>query len=136
MNRVELIGRLTRDPEVRYTESGSPYCRFNIAIDRQTKEGGADFPTIVCFGRTAENMAKFVRKGREIGVEGRIQTGRYENKNGDTVYTTDVIASRIEFIGSADRAVRAPETGEPKKPRKGHEVPMEDFEALDDDVPF
>ncbi|MGI6203857.1 MAG: single-stranded DNA-binding protein [Anaerovoracaceae bacterium] len=103
MNSVQLIGRLTRDPEIRYTESGMAICTFNLAIDRPPRQDGTretDFPRITVFGRQAENCAKYLSKGRQCGVEGRIQTGSYTNKNGDKVYTTDVVANRVEFIGS------------------------------------
>ncbi len=103
MNSVELIGRLTRDPEVRYT-SGSQMAvaTFTIAIDRpQRQDGGekqTDFPRITVFGRQAETCEKYLKKGRLVAIQGRIQTGSYTNKNGDTVYTTDVVANRVEFI--------------------------------------
>ena len=106
MNKVILIGRLTSDPELRYTDSQVAVLRFNIAIDRgRDKNGndrGADFPSVLAFGRTAENMSKFVGKGNRVAIEGHIQTGKYQNKNGDTVYTTDVIAEREEFIDWKD----------------------------------
>ena len=103
MNSVELIGRLVRDPEVRYT-SGSQMAvaTFTIAIDRpQRQDGGekqTDFPRITVFGRQAETCEKYLKKGRMVAIQGRIQTGSYTNKNGDTVYTTDVVANRVEFI--------------------------------------
>ena len=108
MNSVQLIGRLTKDPEVRYT-SGSQMAvaSFTIAIDRPTRQDGGekqtDFPRITVFGRQAENCEKYLRKGLRVAIEGRIQTGSYQNRNGDTVYTTDVVANRVEFIDWADR---------------------------------
>ena len=101
MNSVVLIGRLTKDPEVAYLDSGTAIGRFTLAVDRITKSGEerkADFIRITVFGKQAENCAKFITKGRQVAVEGRIQTGSYQNKNGDTVYTTDVIANRVEFL--------------------------------------
>lgn len=102
MNSVELIGRLTRDPEVRYTSgSQKAVATFTIAIDRPQKEGEqkqTDFPRITVFGRQAETCEKYLKQGRLVAIQGRIQTGSYTNKNGDTVYTTDVIANRVEFI--------------------------------------
>ena len=105
MNAVQLIGRLTKDPEIRHTDDQMAIARFTIAIDRPPRDGKkeADFPNVVVFGKQAENCGKYTAKGKLIGVEGRIQTGSYTNKNGDKVYTTDVIASRVEFIEWADK---------------------------------
>lgn len=107
MNSVHLIGRLTRDPEVRYT-SGSQMAvaHFTIAIDRPPRQGQerqADFPRIVVFGRQAETCEQYLAKGRLVAIEGRIQTGSYQNKDGQTVYTTDVVANRVEFLDWGDR---------------------------------
>lgn len=105
MNAVQLIGRLTKDPEIRYAEGQMAIARFTVAIDRPPRDGKkeADFPNVVVFGKQAENCGKYTAKGKLIGIEGRIQTGSYTNKNGDKVYTTDVIANRVEFIEWADK---------------------------------
>lgn len=100
MNSVALVGRLTRDPETRQAGE-TTVANMTIAIDRPPKKDGtkeADFPRITAFGKTADFVHRYGRKGARISVQGRIQTGRYENQNGDTVYTTDVIADRIEMI--------------------------------------
>ena len=101
MNTVGLIGRLTRDPETRYTQDGTACARFSVAIDRgKDKNGndrGADFPNVVCFGKTAELVEKYCYKGMLVGVTGRLQIGSYE-KDGHKVYTTDVLAERVEFL--------------------------------------
>lgn len=102
MNSVQLIGRLTRDPQVTYKEDRSvAFARFSIAIDRgkdrNGEDRGADFPSIVSFGKTAELVDKYVHKGKLVGITGRIQTGSYE-KDGQKVYTTDVVADRVEFL--------------------------------------
>ena len=129
MNIVSLVGRLTKDPDVRYgAESQTAVARFSIAIDRgKDKSGesrGTDFPNIVCFGKTAELVEKYVSKGRLVGINGRIQTGKYE-KDGKTVYTTDVLADRVEFLDWGD-----------DKPKAKDEV-QEGFSVLnDDDIPF
>ncbi len=105
MNSVSLTGRLTRDPDVRYSAgpTQTAVARFTLAVNRQraVKEGeqSADFISIVCFGKTAEFVEKYLSKGRQIGITGRIQTGSYE-KDGRRVYTTDVVADRVEFLGS------------------------------------
>lgn len=105
MNAVQLIGRLTKDPEIRHTDDQMAIARFTVAIDRPPRDGKkeADFPNVVVFGKQAENCGKYTAKGKLIGIEGRIQTGSYTNKNGDKVYTTDVIANRVEFIEWANK---------------------------------
>ena len=101
MNSVALIGRLTRDPEIRYTQDQMAIATFSIAIDRPPRRDGTketDFPRITVFGKQAENCERYLKKGLRVGVTGRIQTGSYTNKNGDKVYTTDVVADRVEFL--------------------------------------
>lgn len=103
MNSVQLVGRLTRDPEVRYTDGGTSIARFSVACDRRYSRDGeatADFISCVAFGKTAEFMEKYFRKGKKIGLIGRIQTGSYVNKDGQKIYTTDVIAENVEFVES------------------------------------
>ena len=106
MNKVELVGRLTRDPEVRYTigESANAIARFSVAVNRRFKnaEGNyeADFINCVAFGKSAEFIEKYFKKGMAIGLAGRIQTGSYTNKDGQRVYTTDVVVEEQEFAES------------------------------------
>ena len=133
MNSVILIGRLTRDPEIKYTaETQMAVATFTIAIDRiqgAGKEKQTDFPRITVFGKQAENCGRYLAKGRLVGVQGKLQTGSYKNKDGLTVYTTDVVADRVEFLEWGDKAA-APAA------RPAAEIP-EGFQALeDDDVPF
>ena len=140
MNNVILIGRLTRDPELRYTTSQMAVATFTLAIDRPTKadrEKETDFPRIKAFGKTAENCEKYLAKGRMAAVQGRLQTGSYTNKDGATVYTTDVIANRVEFLEWGDRPQgNAPaNSGAQTSGFNAGDVP-DDFQALDEDVPF
>ena len=109
MNKVILVGRLTRDPEVRYSagEGSMAIARYSLAVDRRGRRdnsGGdqptADFINIVAFGRDGEFAEKYLHKGMRILVEGRIQTGSYTNKDGQKVYTTDVVVERHEFVDS------------------------------------
>ena len=105
MNKTLLIGRTTKDPDIRYTQSEQPMtiARFNLAVDRRFKKDGeqsADFISCVAFGKTAEFIEKYVFKGTKIAVEGRIQTGSYTNNDGNKVYTTDVVVEQVEFAGS------------------------------------
>ncbi|MBO7080049.1 MAG: single-stranded DNA-binding protein [Bacilli bacterium] len=102
MNKVFLVGRLTRDPELRYTSSNLATMRCAIAVDRQfAREGeerGADFINIVAFGNRAETMSKYLTKGSQIAVDGRIQTGSYDGQDGKKVYTTDVVVENFQFL--------------------------------------
>ena len=148
MNSVILIGRLTRKPELRYSNSGNQtaIARFSLAVDRpfsRDQEKGADFINIVVFGKQAENCEKFLAKGRLVGVQGRLQTGSYTNKDGATVYTTDVVADRVEFLEWGDRpaagsgfsAPRQNAFAAPASNSMPEEMP-DSFQAIDEDVPF
>ena len=157
MNSVVLIGRLTRDPETRYT-SGSQMavCTFTIAIDRVTRQGEekkTDFPRITVFGKQAENCERFLKKGRLVGVSGRLQTGSYTNKDGATVYTTDVVADRVEFLEWGDRqssndgygqqSYSAPreaapqyQAAETRQAEPQEDFTPEGFTAIEEDIPF
>ena len=121
MNSVSLIGRLVRDPELRET-STTTVTRFTIAIDRPTKKDGSretDFPSCIAFGQTGENIAKYFKKGQRIGITGHLATGKYTKDDGTTVYTTDIIADRYDFIEKKD------------------DKPADGFEAIEDEnVPF
>ena len=101
INRVVLVGRLTKDPELKYSPNGIASCKFQVAVNRtfqnQQGEREADFISCIAFRKQAENLANFQRKGNLIGLEGRIQTGSYEGQNGK-VYTTDVVADSIQFL--------------------------------------
>ena len=102
MNKVILMGRLTRDPEVRMS-GDTAVARFSLAVDRRFKKDGeqtADFINCVAFGKTGEFIEKYGRKGAKFVVEGRIQTGSYTNKDGQKVYTTDVVVEQVEFAES------------------------------------
>ena len=136
MNSVQLIGRLTRDPEVRYTASQMAVATFSVAIDRPTRAGSerqTDFPRVTVFGKQAENCEKYLAKGRRVAVEGRIQTGSYQNKNGDTIYTTDVVANRVEFLDWGEQKQgNSPNNGDNQIT---DEIP-DSFEAIEEDIPF
>lgn len=104
MNKCVLMGRLTRDTEIRYSQGQNgeqmAIARFTLAVDRKGKDGGADFISCVAFGRVAEFVEKWTRQGLKVVLDGRIQTGSYTNKDGMKVYTTDVIVENIEFAES------------------------------------
>lgn len=124
------MGRLTKEPTVNYTPQQMAVARFNIALDRgKDKNGqdrGADFPNCVAFGRTAENLERFSGKGLRVQIEGHLQTGNYE-KDGQKVYTTDVIVDRLEFIDWKNNGQIEPESS--------NEYPQ-GFAAIDEEVPF
>lgn len=98
MNQTQLIGRLTKDPELKYSPSGVPVVRFTLAVNREMKRDEADFINCITFNKVAESLANYQKKGSRIGVVGRIQTGSYENQQGQRIFTTDVIANSIEFL--------------------------------------
>ena len=134
MNLIVLQGRLTRDPIVRYTpDSQLAIASFSVAVDRgKNKNGedmGADFIPVKVFGKQAENCERFLGKGCRVAVQGKIQTGSYEDKNGQKVFTTDVIAQRVEFIDFKD-----------KTPQNSNESETEGFAGFarvdDSEVPF
>ncbi len=134
MNNVVLIGRLTRDPDVRYTSTQLAIARFSLAIDRgKDREGndrGADFPSVVVFGKQAENCERYLAKGKLVAIQGRIQTGSYE-KDGRKIYTTEVVAERVEFLEWGDRP-----HGEHVATPSQDGIP-EGFQAIEDeDIPF
>src|SRR5699024_3901092 len=101
INRVVLVGRLTKDPELKYSQSGVGICNFTVAVNRnfKTQDGqDADFINCVVFKKAAESLANYQRKGNQVGIEGRIQTRTYENNEGKTVFVTEVIADSVQFL--------------------------------------
>ncbi len=111
MNKVELVGRLTAKPELRYTSSNMAYARFSVAITRAFAnaqgERGTDFINVVVWGKQAENVANYLDKGRLVGVEGSIQTGSYTDKDGNKRTSFDVRADRVEFLSSRGQGVES-----------------------------
>ena len=145
MNSVVLIGRLTRDPELSYTpNTQTAVAHFSIAVDRPRRNGedaGADFIRITVFGKQAETCDRYLNKGRQVAVLGRIQTGSYKNREGVTVYTTDVIADRVEFLGSGNgnsgnttNTISFEQAG-PAMSGGFDDLP-DTFQAAEDDIPF
>ena len=140
MNSVVLIGRLTRDPELRYTAGTQmAVATFTLAIDRPVRAGGekqTDFPRVTVFGKQAENCEKFLAKGRLVGIQGRLQTGSYTNKDGATVYTTDVAADGVEFLEWGDRPQSDASRVAAAEPLEDQEGVPSGFAAIAEDVPF
>lgn len=121
MNNVSLVGRLTRDPDVKTSSSGTMIAQFSVAVDRRYKdkttgEYGVDFPNIVAFGSTAEFIQKYFRKGQRIGIVGRIQTRSWEADDGTKRYATEVIAENVEFVESKKSESQAPAITEVEQP--------------------
>ena len=115
MNKVLLCGRLTKDPDVRYSqgENAMAIARYSLAVDRRGKDKEADFINCVCFGKTAEFAEKYLKKGMKILISGRIQTGNYTDKEtGKKVYTTDVVVEEHEFCESKKESGEAPAAGD------------------------
>ena len=142
MNRVILMGRLTRDPEVRYTqgEKAMTIARYSLAVDRRMRRDGdqnADFISCVSFGRQAEFAEKYLRKGTKIMLIGRLQTGSYTNREGQKVYTTDVVVEDCEFAESR----RAAEQSHPQENGQDNENSYDDGfmsipDGVNEEIPF
>ena len=134
MNKVILMGRLTKDPAVTYAQKdNSAIARFTLAVDRKRKVEGqasADFISCVTFGKQAEFCEKYLKQGTKVAVTGRIQTGSYTNKEGQKVYTTDVLLDEIEFAESKGQS--AQQTPPPAKDGEWMNIP----EGIEDELPF
>lgn len=135
MNRVILIGRFVKKPELQYTpQSQTAVTKFTLAVDRQTKDGGADFIRVTVFGRQAENICRYMDKGRQIAVEGRITTGSYKNKDGKTVYTQDVVIDHSEFLGGNSEPRE--QTARQIEADASALLGVDNFQSAIDDIPF
>ena len=147
MNKVILIGRLARDPEMRTTISGSNVTRFTLAVTRtyqdQNGERGADFINCVAWRKQAENIAKYCTKGTQVAVEGRIQTGSYDAQDGSKRYTTDIICDNVTFLGSRNSDANSAGNNDVEHSMPTSDIsedPFKDFgeeiALSDDDLPF
>ena len=140
-NRENLTGRLTRDPDVRYTDGGTSIARFTLAVDRRFKQDSgptADFPSCVAFGKTAEFIERYFCQGMKLELTGRIQTGSYTNKDGVKVYTTDVIAEQVGFGESKSASQNHGGSSEPGGgfgPEDGDGF-MNVPDGIDEELPF
>ena len=142
MNKVILMGRLTRDAEIRYTqgENSTAIARFSLAVDRRFKRDGdeqtADFISCVAFGKVADFLERFGRKGTKFILEGRIQTGSYTNKDGQRVYTTDVVAETMEFAESKGNGNNSGSAPAPAPSGSSGDGFMNIPEGIDEELPF
>ncbi|MBR7817990.1 MULTISPECIES: single-stranded DNA-binding protein [Bacillus] len=155
LNRVVLVGRLTRDPDLRYTPQGTPVVTFTLAVNRtftnQSGQREADFINCVAWRRTAENVANFLNKGSMAGVDGRLQTRTYDSKEGQRVWVTEVLAESVQFLESKSKSQNEANPGYDQS-FKGQRNNREDFgdvgagrdpftggkhiDVSDDDLPF
>jgi len=146
MNKVILMGRLTRDPEVRYSqgENASAVARYSLAVDRRFKRDGeptADFINCVAFGRSAEFAERYFRQGMRIVITGRIQTGSYTNRDGVKVYTTDVVVEEQEFAESKSASASSGENNYQASPAPAPSANIGDGfmnipDGIDEELPF
>ena len=139
MNSVQLVGRLARDPEVKYTqgENSVAVARFIVACNRRFKrenEPDADFISCVTFGKVAEFIERYFVKGSAIGLNGRIQTGSYMNKDNQKVYTTDVFVEAVEFVGSKSNGENKPQASPQASPQDTDFMNIPD--DIDENLPF
>jgi single-strand DNA-binding protein len=123
MNKVQLIGRLIKDPVLKRTTSGKSVCNFTLAVDRYGRDAGADFPTLIAWEKAAELLCQYSKKGSRIGVIGHIQTNNYTDADGKKVYKTDVILENLEFLDS-------------KSTPEGAEDRLPNVSVTDEELPF
>ena len=136
MNKVILIGRLTKDPDIRYSQGANTTCiaRYTLAVDRKFKQEGqptADFINCIAFGKLGEFAEKYLHKGVKIAVTGRIQTGSYTNKDGQKVYTTDVVVEEQEFCESKSQS-----NSQPQCTQSNDNSWMNIPDGIEDSLPF
>lgn len=143
MNKTILMGRLTREPEIRYSasDSGLAIARFTLAVNRRFHKDGepsADFISCIAFGKSAEFIEKYIGKGRQICVSGRIQTGSYTNKDGQKVYTTEVVVDEVEFADSKPTSAGAEQAAAPSPavPTSPQPSPEPAGFEVDEEIPF
>lgn len=139
MNSVQLTGRFTRDPDIKYTDGGSTIARFTIACDRRFKQQDgqqADFISCVAFGKTAEFIEKYFVKGMKIEINGHIQTGNYTNNDGVKVYTTDVIAENVSFAESKSTSIQNSGFGQVPAASTDNDGFMSIPDGIDEELPF
>lgn len=137
MNHVAIVGRLTADPEVRYTQGDNALCiaSFTVALDRRNRnaEQTADFPNCVAFGKTAEFIEKYFHKGMRIGGTGRIQTRNYDGRDGKKVYVTEIVLEQVEFVESKQQNNSQQSGGKYSAPAQNND-PLAGFMDIPDDM--
>lgn len=136
VNKVILVGRLGNDPEIRYTQQGAGVANFNIATSENwtdkdgNKQERTEWHRIVVWGKMAEICAQYLNKGRQVFVEGRLQTRKWDDKEGQTRYTTEIVASTVQFLDKAGEASASPNTMDSQS------IPQPENMPSDEDIPF
>lgn len=135
MNKVVLVGRLTKDPDLKFAAgSGTAVTRFTLAVNRPFKKEETDFINCIAFGKTGETIAQYVQKGQQLAIAGNIRTGTYEAKDGNKRYTTDVVIENFDFIGSSKESKSSINN------QQFPDVPSDDLEGMqpidDGNIPF
>lgn len=153
MNKAIIIGRLTKDPELRYTQSNQAVCTFTLALDRKmsrdkreeaeaSNRQTADFPRIIVWGKMGENASRYLAKGKQCAIEGRIQTGSYQDmETGKTIYTTDIVAESVEYLSNSTQGESKSNSGvntSRGNQNQNNEFFEDDFSEIQDDgrIPF
>jgi len=141
LNRVVLVGRLTKDPDLRYTPNGVAVANFTIAVNRPfNSEGGqdADFINCVVWRRAAENLANYMKKGSQVGVDGRLQSRSFDNSEGKRVFVTEVVADSVQFLESkGDSQQNNQQSNQHQNQKQQNESPDgQPIDISDDDLPF
>ena len=148
LNRIILVGRLTADVKLKYTQSGKAVANFTLAVNRPFKnaqgETDADFIMCQAWGKQAENLAQYMSKGSQIGIDGRIQTRSYEGQDGKRVYVTEVVADNVQFLESkksgGQQTQQQPQSHQPsytqQAPPQQENRQLEPIDISDDDLPF
>jgi len=136
VNKVILIGNLTKDPEVRYLPSGKGVCNFSVATNETWKDSEgkkvdhAEFHNISVFDKLAEICGQYLKKGAPAYLEGRLRTRKWQDKSGNDRYTTEIIADKVQFLGTVEKSEAKVPSRDPQK------TPMEQLTGMDDDIPF
>ena len=148
MNKVFLIGRLVKDPEIRYSSNSTPVATFTLAINRPKRSDGeqeADFINIVVWNKLAENCSKYLMKGSQVAIDGRIQVRNYDDDNGKRHYVTEIVAENVQFLGSKKSEASLPEEQDYLKAKNditdpyaemAKQVSMDDYSVDSEDLPF
>lgn len=141
VNKIMIIGNLGRDPEVRYSQSGNAVCNLSVAVTEKVKDGDSwkdatEWFRVVTFGKTAENAGKYLAKGRQVYVEGRLRTQKYKDKDGIEKQSTEVIAYAIQFLGGGGEAKKPGGPPSASSTPASNEPPVGDDGFIDDDLPF
>lgn len=150
VNKVILVGNLGKDPEVRYVQSGNAVCTLRLAVTERRKDGDGwkdhtEWMDVVTFGKTAENAGQYLQKGRQVYVEGRLQTRQYKDKEGQERWRTEVVANQVLFLGGGggERGAGGPRPQGGARPQAqrpaddhGDDAPPPDAGFIDDDLPF